>query len=282
METGSGSVVTIGAFDGLHLGHRKVIEDVVELARSKGMRSVAVTFDRHPAAVVRPDSAPQLLTDLPQKLSLLDTTSISHIHVVPFTKERAAESAEDFVMEVLVGELDARVVVVGRDFHFGRDRGGNVALLEEMGREHGFSVLPYELVTDDSTEDGGETISSTRIRRLISAGELSEAGRLLGRPHEVRGLVVAPASGFTGAGEGSSGVSVEVPAEILLPPPGGYVGRSGLVPDGDGGGASASALERCRIMVPPSGALAVLGTSQAWPVGRAVRVLFDGPDAGFR
>ncbi|HKH87327.1 MAG TPA: adenylyltransferase/cytidyltransferase family protein, partial [Acidimicrobiales bacterium] len=132
------SVVTIGAYDGVHIGHRSVIDRVQSLAGSEGLESVVVTFDRHPASVVRPDSAPKLLTDLAQKLELLEETGVDRIFVVHFDPERAAETAEDFVEAVLVRELSAAAVVVGRDFHFGKDRGGNVALLEAMGEEYGF------------------------------------------------------------------------------------------------------------------------------------------------
>lgn len=264
-----GSVVTIGAYDGLHLGHQKVIADVCRLARSEGLESVVVTFDRHPASVVRPESAPKQLTDLPQRLELLHDTGIDDVLVIEFTTERAAESAEDFVDEVLVGELAARVVVVGKDFHFGRMRGGNVGLLEKMGAERGFRVVPFDLVEDSPD---GEVVSSTRIRSLIAAGELKEAARLLGRPHEVRGLVVSDAASFSAAGDGRNGVSVEVPEAILLPPPGGYRAMAGLV------GAAGVPLDRSHaVLAPDSSTLAVLGVRESWSPGHPVRVLFEEP-----
>jgi riboflavin kinase/FMN adenylyltransferase len=264
-----GSAVTIGVYDGLHLGHRRVIDELCRVAGAEGLESVVVTFDRHPASVVRPDSAPLQLTGLPQRLELLTGAGVDDVLVVEFTPERAAESAEDFVDEVLVRELAARVVLVGKDFHFGRGRGGNVALLEAMGAERGFRVQPFDLVED---ADGGEVVSSTRIRGLIAAGDLAEAARLLGRPHEVRGLVVAEASGYSGAGEGGGGVSLEVPPGILLPPPGGYHALTGLV------GAAGVPLVACEVLVPAKGGdLAVLGLSEPWAVGRPVRVLFGEP-----
>jgi riboflavin kinase / FMN adenylyltransferase len=224
---GGRSVVTIGAYDGVHLGHRLVIERVRSLAAEGGLRSVVVTFDRHPASVVRPESAPKLLTDLPQKLELLEATGVDDIEVIHFDEERASETAEDFVTSVLVGRLAAATVVVGRDFHFGKGRGGNVALLEEMGEALGFAVVGFDLVSEGGdggaldiadAEPGapGEVISSTRIRRLIAAGDLEAAARLLGRPYEVRGVVAG-----AGGADGCS-TSVEVPPEILLPPPGSY------------------------------------------------------------
>jgi riboflavin kinase/FMN adenylyltransferase len=262
-----GSVVTIGAYDGLHLGHRRVIDDVCRIARAEGLESVVVTFDRHPASVVRPESAPLQLTDLPQRLELLHDAGIDDVLLIEFTPERASESAEDFVDELLVGELAARVVVVGRDFHFGRGRGGNVGLLEKMGAERGFRVEPFDLVEDTEAH---EIVSSTRIRALILEADLEGAARLLGRLHETRGLVVSEASSFRGAGDGEAGVSVEIPPGILLPPPGGYRAWTGLV------GAGGVPLQRCHVLVPPDlGDIAVLGIRDAWVPGSPVRVLFE-------
>jgi riboflavin kinase/FMN adenylyltransferase len=262
-----GSVVTIGVYDGLHLGHMQVLSKVTALAEKEGLKSVVVTFDRHPASVVRPDSAPLQLTDLPQRIELLTEAGIDTVKVIEFTKTRAAESAEDFVDEVLVGELGAKVVVVGRDFHFGRERGGNVALLEKMGAERDFRVEPFDLVSDSS----GDVVSSTRIRRAVEEGDLEEAARLLGRRYEVRGSALGPVEGFAGAGEGSSGTSLAVPTEILLPPPGGYEAEVGK----PGPGLLTSS---CHVLVPPDrAALAVLGLSEPPGVGEVMRVVFTRP-----
>src|SRR5918996_3068712 len=124
-----GSAVTIGAYDGVHLGHQAVIAEVRRRAEARGLRSAVVTFDRHPASVVRPESAPKLLTDLDQKLELLEETGIDYCLVITFDEARSRETAEDFVRDVLVDCLNARDVVVGEDFHFGHGRAGNVALL---------------------------------------------------------------------------------------------------------------------------------------------------------
>ena len=142
----AGTVVTIGAYDGVHLGHQAVIAAVRTRAEAGGMESAVVTFDRHPAAVVRPESAPRLLTDLDQKLELLSATGIDRCLVISFDEARSKEKAEEFVQEVLVDCLGARVVIVGEDFHFGHQRKGNVALLEEMGRDLGFEVEGLALV----------------------------------------------------------------------------------------------------------------------------------------
>ena len=209
-----GSVITIGAYDGVHLGHRAVIGEVQRQARDLGCDTAVVTFDRHPATVVRPESAPLLLTDLDQKLELLAATGIDHCVVIHFDEERAQEPAEDFVHEVLVECLRARAIVVGSDFHFGHQRRGNVAMLEQIGGREGFSVTGVGLVAG---EDGAEPVSSTRIRRALLEGRVEEATVMLGRPHEVRGVVVA--------------AHVSVPHEVCLPPDGRYRGVV-VAPDG--------------------------------------------------
>jgi riboflavin kinase/FMN adenylyltransferase len=209
--------VTIGAYDGVHLGHRHLIEQLGELARARGLASALVTFDRHPATVVRPESAPALLTDLDQKLELLGTTGIDRAVVVRFDRERAEESAEDFVEEVLVAALGARLVVVGEDFHFGHGRKGNVALLQDMGARLGFEVLGLTLENDAA----GEAVSSTRVRALLAAGDVGRAGDLLGRHHQVRGVVVH-GDGRGGAELGFPTANVEVPAALAVPAEGIY------------------------------------------------------------
>jgi riboflavin kinase/FMN adenylyltransferase len=180
-----GSVVTIGAFDGVHLGHRAVLRLVRELADARGLQSALVTFDRHPAEIVRPESAPKLLTTLEHRIELLDATGLLDLGVVlTFDEARSRESAEDFVREVLVGLLRARLVVVGADFHFGHRRGGNVPLLEHMGADLGFEVLGLGLV---APADDSLPFSSTRVRELLGTGDVEGAAAVLGRPHELRG-----------------------------------------------------------------------------------------------
>src|ERR1700737_687071 len=143
-----GSAVTIGAYDGVHLGHRALLGALRSRAEADGLTTVVVTFDRHPATVVRPESAPALLCDLDQKLELLEAAGVDRTVVVPFDTERANETAEEFVTTILVEGLDARLVVVGEDFHFGHGRKGNGALLREMGATAGFEVDGVPLEAD--------------------------------------------------------------------------------------------------------------------------------------
>jgi riboflavin kinase / FMN adenylyltransferase len=219
-----GSAVTIGAYDGVHLGHRALLAELRLRGREGGLTVVVVTFDRHPATVVRPDSAPAQLCDLDQKLELLASAGVDRTVVVPFTVERANETAEDFVSSVLVGGLDARLVVVGEDFHFGHGRKGNVALLAELGSTAGFVVEGVTLSTDPGGGGPGwAPISSTRIRSLVADGQVESAAVLLGRPHQVRGPVVH-GDHRGGAELGFPTANVAVPAGICLPAAGIYAG----------------------------------------------------------
>lgn len=183
------TIVTIGAYDGVHVGHQAVIAEVRRLAESRGLASAVVTFDRHPASVVRPESAPKLICDPEQKLELLALTGVDATWQIVFDTDRASESAEEFVRSVIVDRLRASVVVVGDDFHFGKGRRGNVGLLKEMGVDHDFDVVGLDLVAGAGLE-AATKVSSTHIRQLIGEGDLRTASSLLGRHHELRGIVV--------------------------------------------------------------------------------------------
>lgn len=215
----AGSVVTIGAYDGVHVGHQAVIAEVRARAAAAGLESTVVTFDRHPAAVVRPATAPRLLTDLDQKLELLEATGIDRCLLVAFDEVRSKEPAEDFVQEVLVARLGARRVIVGEDFHFGHQRKGDVALLRSMGADLGFEVEGIELLAAPGM---GERASSTAIRHALVEGDLERATTMLGRPHEVRGVVAH--GDERGRELGFPTANVSVPGEILLPADGIYAG----------------------------------------------------------
>ena len=229
-----GTVVTIGAYDGVHLGHQAVIRLVRQRAAERRLRSAVVTFDRHPASVVRPESAPRLLTDLEQKLELLEETGIDYCLVITFDEARSRETAEAFVRDVLVDCLNARDVVVGEDFHFGHGRAGNVALLRRLGADLGFAVDGVELVGPDgrpgsnrqSTTTGGDArdapVSSTLVRHALVEGDVARAQALLGRPYEVRGRVAR--GDKRGHELGFPTANVSVPGDILLPADGIYAG----------------------------------------------------------
>jgi riboflavin kinase / FMN adenylyltransferase len=214
------TVVTIGAYDGVHLGHQAVIAEVRRLAAARGAKSAVVTFDKHPAVVVRPESAPRSLTDLDQKLELLAATGIDAAVVITFDEQRASEEPEDFVQEVLVDGLHAVVVVVGEDFHFGHHRRGNVPLLRELGRRNGFEVLPVGLVARADGVD--EPVSSTAVRRALAGGEVDIVAHLLGREYEVRGTVVV--GDKRGRLLGFPTANVEVSNQVCLPADGVYAG----------------------------------------------------------
>jgi len=215
------SVVTIGAYDGVHRGHQAVIGQVRKEAQQLSCQSVVVTFDKHPASVVRPESAPKLLTDLDQKLELLQQTGIDATLIVEFNRERSTEDPALFVKRVLVDTLRAQVVVVGEDFHFGFNRGGNVAMLRELGKQFDFQVEPVKLIArPDGVE---EPVSSTSIRRALAGGQVEIATNLLGRAYEVRGVVVN--GDKRGRRIGFPTANVEVPNAMCLPADGVYAGK---------------------------------------------------------
>jgi riboflavin kinase/FMN adenylyltransferase len=214
------SVITIGAYDGVHLGHLKVIDEVKRLAAESDARSVVVTFDRHPASVVRPESAPRLLTSLDQKLELLAATGVDATAVIRFDDHQAAEAPEEFVQRVLVGALAVRTVVVGEDFHFGRRREGNVTLLRRLGVEFDFDVHPLHLL--ERADGVDEPVSSTAVRRALAGGQVELATAMLGRPFEARGPVVQ--GDQRGRLLGFPTANVEVPNQVCLPADGVYAG----------------------------------------------------------
>ncbi|MBI2170365.1 MAG: bifunctional riboflavin kinase/FAD synthetase [Actinobacteria bacterium] len=225
----AGNVVTIGAYDGVHLGHQALLRLVRARADALGAGAALVTFDRHPAQVVRPDSAPRLLTTLEQRIELLENTGLLDlVCVLTFDEERRHETAEEFVEEILVEKLGARAVVVGADFHFGFQRRGNVPFLRDQGERHGFKVEAVDLIPV-AESDSGAAYSSTLTRGLLMAGDVDGAARLLGRPHEVAGTVVE--GDRRGRDLGFATANVAVPAETCLPAEGIYAGW--LLDEGD-------------------------------------------------
>ena len=182
------TVVTLGTFDGLHLGHQKIISDVVDEAVERGAESVVVTFDRHPAELLRPENVPYFLTSFEDKVSLIDACGIDHLLVIPFDQAESERSAEDFVREILIGKLATELLIVGHDVHFGNNREGNFSFLERVAKELDFEIRkvdPVMLSIGDS-----EAISSTAIRRALRGGEVESATQMLGRPYSISGEVV--------------------------------------------------------------------------------------------
>ena len=178
------SVVVIGNFDGVHLGHRHVIRRAREVAEEAGIGVVAVTFDPHPIAVLRPEHAPLALTDIERRCYLLAEAGVDDVLVIPFSRAIAAWSPEEFVDRVIVGALHATAVVVGGNFRFGAKAAGDVAMLTEAGQSRDFRVEGVAL-------DGGPQVwSSTYVRTCLAGGDVEGAAEALGRPHSVVGPVV--------------------------------------------------------------------------------------------
>jgi len=209
------SVVTIGNFDGVHLGHLALVERATTLAAERGARAVAVTFDPHPAAVLRPDAVPPALQSVDERVGLLHAHGIDEVVVVPFDERLAAQRPTEFVTELLVERLRAEVVVVGENFRFGAGAAGDIATLAALGAEQGFGVEPVGLIEID-----GRPVSSSALRALLAAGDLAAASHLLGRSFTVTGEVVR------GEGRGRTiGVptaNIAVPADRVLPADGVY------------------------------------------------------------
>lgn len=215
-ETLTASAVTIGNFDGVHLGHQKLIGRAVSRARAAGLTSVVVTFDPHPVRFFSHDATPPFITLLEQKLELISKLGADVCLVLPFDRQLADLSPRDFVQQVLVEGLKIRELYIGYDYAFGKKRAGNFELLSALGDEIGFRVERI-----DPVMVGGAVVSSTRIRDYVKAGRVWDASRLLGRFYQVVGRVVH------GAGRGGSLLSTPTanvrPEDELLPKPGVYV-----------------------------------------------------------
>jgi riboflavin kinase / FMN adenylyltransferase len=203
---GRARAVAVGTFDGVHRGHQRIVGMAVSAAKSMQGVATVVTFEPHPDSVLRPESAPVLLTPLELKVALLEELGVNEVVAVPFDREFAALPPEDFCRRLLSQRLGARQVMVGANFRFGRRASGTPADLLAFGQEQGFSVTALHLV-----EEGGGPVSSTRIRALVLAGEVEAAARLLGRPHMLEGPVV---------GGARRGRTMGVPTANLVPPPG--------------------------------------------------------------
>ncbi len=209
--------LAIGNFDGVHLGHARICERLVAQAQSVGGRSMVFTFDPHPVRLLRPDQAPPPLTWTDRKARLLAELGVDAVLAYPTDEALLKLTAREFFDQIIRQRLDARAIVEGPNFYFGRDRSGNVAVLAEFARQAGIQLEVVEPLVVE-----GETVSSSRIRRLISGGAVQQARRLLTRPYRIRGMVTH------GAGRGSR---IGFPTanlgaiDTLLPAPGVYAGR---------------------------------------------------------
>jgi riboflavin kinase / FMN adenylyltransferase len=179
------TVLTLGVFDGLHLGHQQIVQTVIERAKAVGAVSTAITFDPHPRAVLHPESAPPLLQTLDQRLTALEFLGIEQTIVIRFDLEFAGTEAETFLREVIFDRLQAREVYLGRGFAFGKGRAGNIELLKKISTELGFFA-------DEVGEVRlrGQRISSSKIRELLAEGKVNRARAMLGRPYGVEGQII--------------------------------------------------------------------------------------------
>jgi riboflavin kinase/FMN adenylyltransferase len=209
-----GSVVTVGTFDGVHPGHRAVLDEIVSRARASGRLSVLVTFEPHPLAVVNPAAAPPRLTTAGERLEALATCDLDRVVVLRFDRQMAALEPEQFVEQVLLGQCGMRELVIGHDHGFGRGRRGNVPMLRAMGATRGFSV---DVVTE-VLATGGQPVSSTAIRRAVAGGDLATAADLLGRRYTVAAVVERGAA--RGRTIGFPTLNLAIPTAKLLPPDG--------------------------------------------------------------
>jgi riboflavin kinase/FMN adenylyltransferase len=222
-----GCVVTVGFFDGVHLGHQRVVRRAVALARERGAAAVVLTFDPHPSEIVRPGTHPPLLSTARHRSDLMEALGVDAVLVLPFTAELSKLTPEEFVRQVLVERLHAAAVVVGQNFRFGHRAAGTVETLAELGERYGFTAEGLPLA---APQDGGEQrFSSTDVRKMILAGEVETAALRLGRPHRVEGIVVRGAQ--RGRELGFPTANVDTPAHTAVPADGVYAGW--LVVDGD-------------------------------------------------
>lgn len=213
------TAVTVGFFDGVHRGHQAVLRRTVQVAAERGLVPVAVTFDRHPREIVSPGQAPRLLTTLERKAALIAEAGVEALLVLPFTEELSRWPPEDFVARILASGLDAGHVVVGSNFTFGHKAKGTLAVLEDLGGVHGFSVQGLGLLLID-----GRPVSSSSIREALARGDLEWPRTALGRRYVVDGVVTSGAG--RGAALGFPTANLEVAPTMLLPAEGVYAGRA--------------------------------------------------------
>jgi len=213
------SAVTVGVFDGVHLGHQAILAELT--ARAGKLTSAVVTFDPHPRAIITPGAAPRLITTLGRRIELIGEAGIGQIAVVPFGDRIRNLTPDEFCREVLADGLRARLVVVGEDFHFGRDRSGSVEVLRRLGDHFGFEVDVIDLLSGNTG-----VVSSTLARSAIAEGRMQAAAEILGRPFELTGLVVE--GEHRGQQLGFPTANLAVPPELVFPGRGVYAAEAVL------------------------------------------------------
>lgn len=210
--------VTLGKFDGLHLGHRLLLKKMKEWKKRNGTASVMFTFDFHPGMLFAKNDVTLLYTE-EEKRKLLEENGLDVFIAYPFTRETSSMEAEDFIEQILVRQLDARMIVVGEDNHFGHNRRGDVKMLQRFSKEYGFEVIACEKVRYD-----GEIVSSTRVREALVQGRIELVNQLLQEPYHIRGVVVPGQK--LGAQMGVATLNLVPPSDKLLPQNGVYVSRT--------------------------------------------------------
>ena len=211
------SVVTIGEFDGVHLGHQRIVACAAEVGRERGLPVVVITFDPHPDEVIQPGSHPPFLCSARRRAGLLASLGAEAVIVLPFTLEFSRLDPDEFVRTVLVERLHAAAVVEGEDFRFGHKAAGDVHLLAKLGEKYDFTVEGMPLLVLD-----GATLSSTSIRQMLEAGDVAAAAKALGRPHRVEGVVVRGHQ--RGRALGFPTANLETPSHTAIPADGVYAG----------------------------------------------------------
>ncbi|HUR93745.1 MAG TPA: bifunctional riboflavin kinase/FAD synthetase [Gemmatimonadales bacterium] len=214
-----GSIVTVGSFDGVHLGHQAVLREIADRADAAGRASVLVTFEPHPLEVVNPQAAPPLLTTAVERREILAQQPLDYVLFLRFDRRLAAYTPEEFVDRVLLDRCHMRELVIGHDHGFGRGRSGDVETLRRLGGERGFDVDVVEVV-----DSGDQHVSSSRIRRAVAGGDLATAARMLGRPYQVSGQVCEGERRGRLLGAPTINLS-DLPPQKLLPPDGVYAVR---------------------------------------------------------
>lgn len=227
-EDSRGTVMTVGSFDGVHLGHRGILDELASRARRAGGRSVLVTFDPHPLEVVNPAAAPPLLTVGNERYEILAQSDLDVVVFLAFTRELSRHTPEEFV-RLLLDRYRVRELVIGHDHGFGRGRAGDVGVLRQLGAAWGFAVDVVDPVTID-----GRPVSATLIRRAVAGGDLATAARFLGRPYAMTATVVRGAG--RGRDVGYRTINLDVAdRRKLLPPDGVYAVRVEWAGGADGG-----------------------------------------------